>query len=160
MVGRTKKINLAREQLEDGVQLLLEKRYVSALTLLGAAEEILSRLAEEQGGKHFLDGIWEEVNAWNRSRGGDDVPKRRIYRSFNEPRNSVKHHTPGDIPSVAIYKEPAALMMARRAQHAADYLGLKYRNKRMLEERLEEWHAYCNGVESAEANDPCQLSLI
>jgi hypothetical protein len=146
MVGRTKKITLAREQLEDGVQLLLERRFVSALTLLGAAEEILSRLAEEQGGKHFLDGIWEEVNALNRGIGGDDVSKRRIYRAFNEPRNSVKHHTPGDVPSVAIFKMPAALMMARRAKHAADYLGLKYRNKQILEERLAAWHAECTGV--------------
>ncbi len=160
MVGRTKKITLAREQLEDGVQLLLERRYVSALTLLGAAEEILSRLAEEQGGKHFLDGIWEEVNAWNRRFGGDDVPKTRIYRSFNEPRNSVKHHTPGVVPSVAIFKEPAALMMARRAQHAADYLGLKYRNKKMLEERLAAWHAECNRTENTAADDPIQPSLI
>ena len=148
MVGRTKKITLAREQLEDGVQLLLERRYVSALTLLGAAEEILSRLAEEQGGKHFLEGVWEEVNEWNRSVGGDDVSKTHIYRSFNEPRNSVKHHTPGEVPSVSIFKEPAALMMARRAKHAADYLGLKYRNKKMLEERRAAWHAECTGTDS------------
>lgn len=46
-MGRTTKIALAREQLEDGIGLFLSGRYVSALTLLGASEEILSRIIQK-----------------------------------------------------------------------------------------------------------------
>lgn len=141
MVGRTKKTTLAREQLEDGAALLFSGRFVSALTLLGAAEEVLSRLLEEQGGDHPLEEWWNGINEWNRSQGGDDVSRKHVYRFFNEPRNSVKHHTPGEENSVAIFKEPAAAMMARRASTAANALQLKYKNRKQLEEWLADFYS-------------------
>jgi len=130
MVGRTKKTTIAREQLEDGLLLLMQGRSISALTLLGAAEEVLARLLEESGGIHFLDDMWQGINDWNREQGGSDVPKRTVYRNFNEPRNSVKHHTPGEKAEVVIFKEAAALMMARRALYAADQLKLKCKHRK------------------------------
>ena len=39
MAAKSKKINLAKEQLEDGIELYFKGRYASALTLLGAAEK-------------------------------------------------------------------------------------------------------------------------
>ena len=141
MVARTKKTTLAREQLEDGVALLLSGRYVSALTLLGAAEEVLSRLLEEQGGEHPLEEFWAGINEWNRKHGGNDVSKKHIHRVFNEPRNSVKHHTPGESHSVALFKVPAAALMARRAATAANALGLKYKNRNQLEEWLSNFYS-------------------
>lgn len=141
MVARTKKITFAREQLEDGAALLFIGRYVSALTLLGAAEEVLSRLLEEQGGAHPLDEFWIGINEWNRKYGGSDVSKRHVHRVFNEPRNSVKHHSPGESQSVALFKVPAAALMARRAIAAADALGLKYKNKKQLEEWLSNFYS-------------------
>ena len=138
MVAKTKKTTLAREQLEDGLSLLAEGRYISALTLLGAAEEILARLVEETGGGHFLDDMWVGINEWNRSQGGQDVSKTFVYRHFNEPRNSVKHHTPGTGSTVSIFKVAAAAMMARRATSAADVLKLKYKNRGIYESWLAE----------------------
>jgi hypothetical protein len=129
MVARTKKTTVAREQLEDGIALLVSGRYISALTLLGAAEEIMARLIEESGGQHPLDEYWSGINDWNRSHGGNEVSKKFVYRYFNEPRNAVKHHTPGEASSIAIFKVAAAAMMARRATAAADILKLKYKNK-------------------------------
>lgn len=140
MVGRTKKTTLAREQLEDGVALLISGRFVSALTLLGAAEEVLSRLLEEQGGDHPLEKWWIDINNWNRCQGGNEVSRKHVHRVFNEPRNSVKHHTPGGEQSVAIFKVPAAAMMARRASTAAIALQLKYKNKKQLEEWLTDFY--------------------
>lgn len=142
MVARTKKTSLAREQLEDGISLLIAGRYISALTLLGAAEEILSRLVEESGGEHPLDEYWLGINEWNRAQGGDAVSKKFVYRFFNEPRNSVKHHTPGEVASVVLFKVAAAAMMARRATKAAEMLNLKYKNRKAYE-------AWCIANESS-----------
>lgn len=140
MVARTKKTTLAREQLEDGATLLLSGRYVSALTLLGAAEEVLSRLLEEKGGEHPLEEFWVGINEWHRRNGRSDVSRNHIRRVFNEPRNSVKQHTPGESTSVALFKIPAAAMMARRAVTAANALGLKYKNRTQLEEWLSNFY--------------------
>lgn len=129
MVGRTKKTTIAREQLDDGIELLIAGRYISALTLLGAAEEVLARLVEERTGSHPLDEWWKGLNEDVRARGYQDVAKVRFYKFFNEPRNQVKHHTPGSDPDVALYKQPAAALMAQRAITAADALGLKFRNR-------------------------------
>ena len=141
MAARRKKTTLAREQLEDGASLLFSGRYVSALTLLGAAEEVLSRLLEEQGGDHPLEDLWAGINEWNRQHGGNDVSKKHVHRVFNEPRNSVKHHTPGELQSVVIFKAPAAAMMAERAAYAAKALGLKYKNSKQLEEWLHNYRS-------------------
>jgi hypothetical protein len=141
VVGKTKKINLAKEQLEDAVALLFSERYISALTLFGAAEEVLSRLLEEQGLEPPLEEFWSGINEWNRSTGRDEISKKHIYRVFNEPRNSVKHHTPGQDSSVALFKVAAAGLMAKRAATAASNLQLKYKNKKQLEAWLKNFYA-------------------
>ncbi|CAD5373087.1 conserved hypothetical protein [Rubrivivax sp. A210] len=133
MVAKTKKMTLAREQLEDGISLLMAARYVSALTLLGAAEEILARLLQEAGGEHPLDDYWKGINEIRRARGGEDLSKSFIHRHFNEPRNQVKHHTPGDAHEVVLHKVAAAVMMARRATTAAKDLNLKYKHQEALD---------------------------
>ncbi len=82
--------------------------------------------------------MWASINEWNRSQGGQDVSKTFVYRHFNEPRNSVKHHTPGTDTKVSIFKVAAAAMMARRATSAADLLNLKYKNKKLYQKWLAE----------------------
>jgi hypothetical protein len=51
------KQQLAEHQLDRAIRLLLdEKDAISAVTLAGAAEEILGKLVELQGGTHSLKG--------------------------------------------------------------------------------------------------------
>ena len=129
MVARTKKINLARQQLEDGVELFLDKRYVSALTLLGAAEEIMSRLIEERTGAHPLDETWRISNSIRTHFGHPHISKREIHRSFNAGRNAVKHHSPGQPLEILHYGFGEAFMMVQRATGAAQMLALRYKNR-------------------------------
>lgn len=154
MVAKTNKITIAKEQLEDGLSLLLHGRFISALTLLGAAEEVLARLVEAEGGVHPMDEIWQQANDLSHSKGAGEISKRNLYRSFNEPRNSVKHHTPGHPTSVTLFKVGAAVMMSIRATQAATKLGLSYRFKKEHEQWLIE-----GGFIGPQPAEPDQRSL-
>ena len=53
-------LDIAERQLERAIVLFLDdKDYVSALTLAGAAEEILGKLLNKAGKEHWLDSITE-----------------------------------------------------------------------------------------------------
>lgn len=154
MVAKTNKRTIAKEQLEDGLDLLLRGRYISALTVLGAAEEVLARLVEAEGGVHPMDQMWQQVNKLSRAKGQGEISKRGMYRRFNEPRNSVKHHTPGDLTSVTLFKVGAAAMMSIRATEAAAKLKLSYR----LQKEHEQWLTD-QGFISPPPAEPDQRSL-
>lgn len=51
-------LEIAHRQLERSIELFLDKQdYISALTLAGAAEEILGKLLNKEGKQHWLDDI-------------------------------------------------------------------------------------------------------
>ncbi|HEY3431578.1 MAG TPA: hypothetical protein VGK09_03415 [Rhodocyclaceae bacterium] len=51
-------LEIAHRQIERAIVLFLDERdYVSALTLAGAAEEILGKLLNKEGREHWLDSI-------------------------------------------------------------------------------------------------------
>lgn len=130
------KRTIAREQLEDGIALFLDKRYVSALTLLGAAEEILSRLVEEQTGSHPLEEMWKFSNRMRTRLGTPHISKAATFNIFNRGRNTVKHHTPGETIRVSLNRYDEALSIIQRATASADYLHLRYRNKKAYNDWL------------------------
>jgi len=129
-MGRTTKIALAREQLEDGIGLFLSGRYVSALTLLGASEEILSRIIQEKTGTHPLENLWQWANRTRTRLGRPHISKQEIFKSWNAGRNTVKHHNLGEPQSLSHDRFGEAFMMIQRATGSADYLKLKYIGKK------------------------------
>jgi len=51
-------LEIAHRQLERSIELFLDRQdYISALTLAGAAEEILGKLLRKEGKNHWLDEI-------------------------------------------------------------------------------------------------------
>jgi hypothetical protein len=132
MSGRiTTKQRLALEQLEDGIALFLSRRYISALTLAGAAEEILSRIIEERTGKHpFGEWLWQISNDIRSEMGNPPISKKDVFRMLNEARNRAKHHDPGKPQRVVHDRLGDALWQLQRATGAADGLRLKYRGRR------------------------------
>lgn len=130
MPSRLSKMTLAREQLEDGIALFLSARYVSALTLLGAAEEILSRLIEESEGAHPLEADWHRANSIRSRLGKPHISKRQIFQIYNHGRNTVKHHTPSESRYVQHDRFGEAFMMIQRAISSAERFKLKYKGRR------------------------------
>lgn len=130
MANHSKKINLAKEQLEDAIELLLNGRYISCLTLAGAAEAIFTTLAEEKTGKNPFNLIHEIINYDLVAEGRQQVSRGKFRKVRNRARNLVKHHDVGDEESVHINRRGQAEVALGQAMISADMLEVKYKHKR------------------------------
>lgn len=129
MAAHTKKANAAKEQLEDGIRLFFEKRYLSSITLLGSAEEVFLRLLEERDGTDPIEPLWQQVNRIRTRLGNPHISKRELRRMSTESRNWLKHHTPGEPQTEYIDRFGEAFHMIQAATSFADQLGLRYRHR-------------------------------
>ncbi len=130
MPNHSKKINLAKEQLEDAIELLLVKRYISALTLAGAAEEIFTALAHEKTGNNPFDSLHKLFNISLSEAGEQNISKANYRRLRNSAKNHAKHHDFGDSNSVQFNRLNQAYAKILQATLSADILEVKYKNKR------------------------------
>lgn len=129
----SKKINIAREQLEDGISLFLDKRYISSLTLLGSASEIFEGLIHQKHGIIPFEKEWTQANTFRLRMGFPHISKGEIRRIRNEGKNIVKHHDLSDGQEVHLDRFAEAFMMIQRAVYNADKLSLKFKYKRKYE---------------------------
>ena len=129
-MSRTTKISLARQQLEDGIKLFLDGRYISALTLLGAAEEIVARIIEGRTGSHPLEADWERANRIRSHLGHPHISKSKLFSAYNAGRNTVKHHNPKASLVTCHDRFGEAFMMIQRATSCADALGMRYAGRK------------------------------
>ncbi len=130
MANYSKKINLAKEQLEDAIELLVNGRYISCLTLAGAAEEVFTALADAQLGKNPFNLIHELINYDLATEGHKQISRGKFRKVRNSARNLVKHHDLGDDESVHINRRGQAVATLSQAMISADMLEVKYKNKR------------------------------
>lgn len=125
---RLGKQTIARQQLEDSIELFLEHRFVSSLTLAGAAEELLKQLLHSRG---LLSTADDEVAMGHYMRllaGKPSVTDSYLYSSIYEGRNHAKHHTPKKPEVNAFSPFSEAFMMLQRAMFDAKRLGLRISN--------------------------------
>lgn len=90
---RITKRRIALIQLEQALRLLREGDAVSALTLAGAAEEILGKMAVRKGSRSRVEALAEGLGSlydW----AGKPKPTKPIS-ILNEPRNHLKHQNDG-----------------------------------------------------------------
>jgi len=117
------RVDLAIEQLEVALDLFLRKHsYVAALTLAGAAEEILGKALSLQGKRTILYQ-WHINNAFI-----DDVRNEQMSLStyasqINNGRNSVKHMRSLDDATITLDLLEAAMWMIYRACANFERLG-------------------------------------
>lgn len=123
-------LEIAHRQIERAIVLFLDDRdYVSALTLAGAAEEILGKLLNKEGKEHWLDSI---------SKGALRVlgfrkielktpealkAKKEIANIANRHKNTFKHYNSDG--TVTLLVDVAAAKMIDRA--ISNYLDLTQR---------------------------------
>ncbi|MFY8275007.1 hypothetical protein AAEU32_12860 [Pseudoalteromonas sp. SSDWG2] len=130
MANHSKKINLAKEQLEDAIDMLIRGRYISCLTLAGAAEEVFTGLADAKLGKNPFNLIHELINYDLAAEGHQQISRGKFRKVRNSARNLVKHHDQGDDESISINRRGQALATLGQAMISADMLEVKYKNKR------------------------------
>jgi len=108
---KNKQLEVASVQLERALHLFQEGDHVCALTLAGAAEEILGKLVQEAGLKTALDEEADLVMAMKWLPPGEK--SRKQYIAFlNFPRNSLKHRI----------TDPAKIMPSKWESVAANML--------------------------------------
>ncbi|WP_194867433.1 hypothetical protein [Pseudoalteromonas sp. PPB1] len=139
MANHSKKINLAKEQLEDAIDMLVNGRYISCLTLAGAAEEVFTALADAKLGKNPFNLIHELINYDLAAEGHQQISRGRFRKVRNGARNLVKHHDQGDDESVHINRRGQAVATLGQAMISADMLEVKYKNKRKYNAWLKQY---------------------
>ena len=129
MAAHTKKSTIAREQLEDAVDLFFASRYISCATLLGAAEEILTTVSKEKYGVDLLEHEWQAVNRTRSLLGNPHLSKSDIQRLKKSGYNPLKHYDPGEPDRLHVDGFGEAFMLLQRVIQMADDLKIRYRNR-------------------------------
>ena len=126
------KREIATIQLEEAVRLFLEEKFLCALTLAGAAEEILSRLVNSIGQPSSAEGSAEAIlNLKNRGAvaGLAGVSQSSLFKQWNKGRNAMKHHDPKESEIVVLNVFDEAYWMIRRGLENAKVIGVPIRNQ-------------------------------
>jgi hypothetical protein len=123
-------LEIAHRQIERAVVLFLDdKDYVSALTLAGAAEEILGKLLNKEGKEHWLDSISKgALQALGFPKKELETPealkaRKEIANIANHFKNTVKHYN--DDGTIKLLVDVAAAEMIDRA--ISNYFNLTQR---------------------------------
>jgi hypothetical protein len=141
------RVDLAREQLDVAISLLERKNFVSALTLAGAADEILSKMLSHSGRKNYLDCKYQAVKPFHTRLHRMPLSKKDFIRDENGALIAVTRIASTSTPSVTLDLEHAAHSMIGRALFNYNQLGLP--TARMLKFRKRH-HKYVVGrVEEA-----------
>ena len=110
------KTQLAEHQLDRAIRLLLDDHDpISAITLAGAAEEILGRLLELQGQKHSLQEFVESCIAMGRLTHGEEWKPKTFFEISNYFRNELKHYVQGS--DITVTDEAAFDIIDRAAEN-------------------------------------------
>jgi len=117
------KVDLAREQLDVAISLFRKKKFASALTLAGAAEEILGKALSHRGQLNSLELKYETLEPILTMR---RKTKEDFIRDENRALIAVTHMESASEPSVTLHLEEAALSMIVRACENSDLLGLPH----------------------------------
>lgn len=127
----TKK-EIARLQLEDAIELFIARKWISAVTLAGAAEEIFARLLNLRGEPSAAEETWthiEEIRAETGLPYAGNRTKKEAFREWNEMKNALKHHSSTDQDPLTFSAFDTAFEMITRANLNGERLGVNARNR-------------------------------
>lgn len=112
------RIDLAIDQLDVALELFLDKRsYAAALTLAGAAEEILGRALNLRKQANSLDEWHDRIaEVWGTSR-------KDFVKKINEARNAAKHLASSDELEIGFDVQTEAVWLLVRACDNYERLG-------------------------------------
>ena len=95
--------------------MLDDKDAICAVTLAGAAEEILGKLVELGGQKHSLEGFIDTCIALGKNRPGEPSKRREFAEIANYFRNELKHFIEGS--HIVLTAEAACELIDRAAEN-------------------------------------------
>lgn len=125
------KTEIARIQLTEAINLFVSEKFLCALTLAGAAEEILGRLVVMGGQSTTMEASATKILELKGVLGFfslTSATQKSLFESWNSARNSVKHHNKADVDPFVINACDEAYWMIRRALANASLIGLTVHN--------------------------------
>lgn len=126
------KREIAQIQLKEAIVLFLDEKFLCAITLAGAAEEVLARLLNARGEQSVVEESIEAIERLRETTGlaiMEDRPKKEIFNLWNSARNTIKHHNEKSEESVTINLFDEAYWMIKRALANASKLGIPISNE-------------------------------
>ena len=123
---------IARVQLVEAVALFVTEKFLPALTLAGAAEEILGKLLVRQSQQPVIKESMQAITQLRVTTGLSvmgNKPEREVVAGWNSARNAAKHLGENDIDPVTLNLCDEAYWMIRRALENAKKLGLAVENQ-------------------------------
>lgn len=130
----------ACEQLRHAIEHFYKKENIPAITLAGAAQEVLGRIAAERVGQNAIDRSLEWHVQVYKLAGRKDLPTRRkMADSLNWIRNELKHNSKGVNHEVSRFYGKAAIEMI----DAALLNVMLIEGRAPSDEILAEYHAEC-----------------
>jgi hypothetical protein len=116
------KLQLAEIQLERALQLFLdEEDYVCAVTLAGAAEELLGKLREKSGGTSELKALIDDCVTAGQNVYAETWPTKLFSKVFTYPRNEFKHI--GDGSPIVILRDAVVPIVGRAITNYRELTG-------------------------------------
>ncbi len=132
------KQEIAKIQLVEAINLFLCGKYLCAITLAGAAEEILARLINQQGKPSVIEESFEAIQAARKKNASimSGMPRNEIFNYWNTSRNILKHHgkTSDEFVTINLFDE--AYWMILRGLTNAKNLEIHIRNQTDFENWL------------------------
>lgn len=105
------KLEIATSQLRHGISLVLEEReLISAITLAGAAEEILGKLASQAGLIPALTRRTENARSLHKHLWKIDPGIKPFVQIKNKTRNELKHLASGTPIEISLEEEATRLL--------------------------------------------------
>ena len=136
------KLEVATSQLRLSIELFMEEReHISVITLAGAAEEILGKLAASAGSTPALNRRAEGARQLHLAVWGNDPGNKVFMNLKNKTRNELKHFSSG--ASLAVGLERECIRMLDRAvenyrllhKRAATFVVQYERRREMLRQK-------------------------
>lgn len=126
------KREIAQTQLQEAIALFLDEKFLCAITLAGAAEEVLARLLNARGEQSVVEESVEAIQKFRETTGltiMGNRPKKEIFNLWNNTRNTLKHHNEKADESVMINLFDEAYWMIKRALANSLKLGIPISNE-------------------------------
>jgi hypothetical protein len=131
--GNMEKKGIALQQLFDSANLYRKGRYCSALTLAGAAEEILGKIAKRRTGRNQLENEIEYLESVYRYFKIPIPPKRELVNQINRTKNELKHNDEGENLWVeSDFENECVLLFVRAVKNYFDVYKEMPRNKAVM----------------------------
>lgn len=132
-------VQIAETQMRRSLDLFNQGDYVSAVTLAGAAEEILGKMLESSGEQPAYTSDFKALSKIRAYRGEAAPSGKDVNKLFNAPRNSLKHRAEIETVTLDFRQEAINLLVRCVRNYIAHTKSIDPELMRFLQEHPSVW---------------------